>query len=124
MEVEEADATVAKVGANEKSDRLTRKDFMGLVLQDAKTESLLEENGVNVDTINSTAPMPEWEKELRRKYVASAKDEIIERFETLSQDQLARDFPTDTWWGRTAREIYKEKLPKDNTMQKQIYPSQ
>lgn len=66
--VEEADAIAARLGANETSDRLDRKDFMHLVLQDAEIEILLEENGIDVTAINeSTVPMPQWEEDLRRR---------------------------------------------------------
>lgn len=65
------------------------------------------------------------EEDLRRRYVASAEDEIVERFETASQDQLDRDFPTDTLWGRTAREIYQAHNSRISSSEEtQVFPAQ
>ena len=69
---------------------------MGLILNDAQTEAMLEESGIdlNLETINAL-PMPKWEEEFRRKYVHAAGKEIA----SLKSDPAAFDraLPDGDW---------------------------
>ncbi len=77
--LEEADQIAELLGASPNSQRLTRKELMRLILQDADTEAALIQEGIDPDNINEeTVPMPKWEDELRKKYVEAAKDSIIQ----------------------------------------------
>lgn len=115
--IDEADHFAEILGAKAKSPRLTRKDFMSLVLFDAETEALLQHAGIDTENItDETVPMRQWEKDLRREYVGGAKREIRSRLQKLLLQHLQgntgaiatldEEFPQDTWWGKTAREVF------------------
>lgn len=99
-----ADRTAEKLGASPNSPRLLRKDLMRLILEDADTESRLIEVGIDPSQLSEdNLPMPDWEDELRRQYVADAADSI---YEHMSMDS---DFPPDTLWGHYARRVHDKK---------------
>jgi hypothetical protein len=107
MDIETADQIAAGLGASEDSSRLGRKEFMGLVLTDADTEQFLESNGIDTTSLNDSAvPMPDWETDMRLRYVAAAKDDIVARIDETDEQTIEREFPKDTWWGLAARVIY------------------
>ena len=125
VSLDEADQVAEQVGANPNSERLTRRELMRLILQDADTEAALIQAGIDPDNMSDeTAPMPKWEDELRRKYVEAAKDSIIKRLDTHYEDlpltigselvavdpfvldQIQSEFPQNTWWGQHARQLF------------------
>lgn len=125
LTLEEADQIAQDLGANGDSNRLTRKELMRLILQDADTEKELETAGIDVNNINDEAvPMPDWEDKFRQQYVEAAKDRIIPRIVTFKesirinnligndndairiQEIFDEEFPPDTWWGQYARKLW------------------
>lgn len=122
LSLDEADEMAGRLGASPNSERLTRRELMRLVLQDADTEALLIKAGIDPDDINDeTVPMPEWEHDLRWQYVEAAKESIIERISSLNEalqseglysddrvvlgtlERFGVDFPVNTWWGQYVR---------------------
>lgn len=83
-----------------------------------KTEKSLKEQGIDPDSVTGHHPqMPEWEMELRRKYLESVKvpalKRIIELKSPLAQTDLAqfeKEFPPRNWWGKALQtgEIHKD----------------
>ena len=117
--LEEADRIAAELGAHEGSARLPRAEFMRLILQDAQTEALLENAGIDLNpNVINDLPMPRWEKDIRHDYVKAAEGEIVPRiaelYEQIKQDDdgamqtLQREFPLGTWWGNEAARLYME----------------
>lgn len=119
--IDSADARAESLGADEGSPRLTRKDFMELVLQDAETEAVLQHLDIDTENINdATVPMAKWEKDLRKDYVKAAEKEIVPRISELhkrskqwlkrkkARKQLQEEFPLQTWWGQAATELYEK----------------
>lgn len=89
----EADQSLQNLGARTTSLRLNREQLVGLILQDAQTEAVLEQAGIHSDNLSKiTIPMPKWENEIRRKYVQSAQIDILKK---CSTDQSI--FPQDKW---------------------------
>ena len=72
-------------GITSKSERkTTRRDILNFVMDDAQTEALLEQAGIDTENINDeTVPMQQWEQDIRRDYVAAARDEIVARTNTI-----------------------------------------
>lgn len=110
-----ADAIAESLGANEGSSRLSRRELMELVLQDAGTEAVLQMAGIDTENMNeTTVPMPQWEDDLRYQYVAAAQNEIVDHLSELSGEPelteiMDREFPTEGthgWWGKAAREVF------------------
>jgi len=121
--LDEADEIAAKLGANEGSERLPRRELLRLILQDADTEALLIQEGIDVNNINDqTVPLPKWEHEYRMQYVQAAEPEIIARLDELFNEMrekhvegedisetrktLASEFSVNTWWGQYARKLW------------------
>jgi len=97
-----ADDIAAQNHASESSSRLSRRELMALILQDADTEAMLIKAGVDVDSINEeTVPIPRWEGNLRKEYVAAATQDLREVWGQGSSDR----FPQNTWWGQYAAEL-------------------
>ena len=117
--LDEADQMVEKLGAQPDSIRLSRKELMRLILQDARTEAMLLQAGIIPDEINdTTVPMPKWEDDFRLEYVTSASDEILTRITELQQTgnltALEAEFPPTNWWGKYARKLYEDKILNNN----------
>lgn len=117
ISLEEADEIAKNLGANLDSPRLKRKDLMGLILRDAETEAVLIKSGINPDAVNDiTVPMPNWEDDLRKKYLETAKEEIIKRINELDGQPerlnfaVLNEFSPNTWWDKYARELYNKKM--------------
>ena len=72
-------------GITSKSERkTTRRDILNFVMDDAQTEALLEQAGIDTENINDeTVPMQQWEQDIRRDYVAAALDENVARSNTI-----------------------------------------
>lgn len=101
--IEQADQEAEDLGASVDSDRLTRIDLIRLILHDAETEAFLERKGIDTNLIDKLVPMPEWERDLRKVYVGSAKPGI--RL-AIDSGGLKIDFnnPKD-WWEEFAIEV-------------------
>lgn len=128
--VDEASDILEDLGANSDSPRSTLRLQLDNLLKDVATEAELIQAGVNIDDINdTTVPMPKWEDDLRRGYVGAARESIVERLSFLNKalrdeeetsssvwkivaDSITTDFPTNTWWGRYANDLYQESLQK------------
>ena len=109
-------------GITSKSERkTTRRDILNFVMDDAQTEALLEQAGIDTENINDeTVPMQQWEQDIRRDYVAAARDEIVARTNTIRtqtetddafREIIDQEFPIEgdrAWWGQIAREIYQQ----------------
>ncbi len=120
ISVDVADVLAQELGASEGSERLTRRDLMALVIQDAETEARLQAAGIDTENINDeTVPMESWEKKVREDYVVAAKDGIVARISELhlqfddgnesAMRTIDQEFPIAgglAWWGKTARELY------------------
>lgn len=107
LELDEADQIASGLGISPDSERLSRKALMSLILKDADTEAALIQAGVNPDNINDeTVPMPAWEDQFRRNYIKAAEKDIITRMSQLrGEEEIERDFPGNTWWGKYARAL-------------------
>lgn len=121
VSLEEADKVVEDLGATADSARLSRRDLMRLIINDADTEAALIKAGIDPDDVSEkTVPMPRWEKYLRRLYINDAEEDISR----LAEEDLKADFMTslslppgeygekydkdfliNTWWGSYVREL-------------------
>lgn len=100
--LDEADWIAESLGARLDSERVTRRDLMRQILQDADTEAVLIHEGIDPDALNDeTVPMPKWEDALRREYVEAAKDSIVSEFNSHEE------FLENSWWSVYAREAIK-----------------
>ncbi len=117
VSLDEADDIANRLGAKEDSSRLSRKDLMRLILQDAETEALLIQAEINPATINDeTVPMPQWEADFRREYIEAAADSIQAKIKEINnisdptgkEAALDQTFPPITWWGKYVRKHYLE----------------
>jgi hypothetical protein len=124
VSLDEADKIAEGLGANENSNRLSRRDLLRLILLDAETEAELEKNGIDPDLLNEeTVPMPEWEDELLRSYIGFAGEEILARMGEIytgewtdeKQAQLDKEFPLGRWWGVSARQMYEESIAEKSS---------
>lgn len=124
--LDEADQIAQNCGALPDSERLTRKELMRLILQDADTEAALIRERIDPDNINDeTVPMLKWEDDFRKAYVGAAQDNIVQevrlRVGSFRQymltdnilddsilEKLNEEFPLNNWWGQYARNIYLE----------------
>ena len=105
LSLDEADRIAEELGAHPKSERLTRRELMRLILQDATTEAALIQAGIDPDAINDEiVPMPKWEDELRRQYVEAAKNSI-------GGDDVQSEFSQNTWWEQYAGSISHSSSP-------------
>jgi len=114
--LDQADQIAESLGAKPDSQRLTRRELMRLILQDADTEAALIEAGIDPDDVNDeTVPMPAWENEFRTEYVRAAEDSIVKELSSRIQtpDQFDADFSLKTWWGQYARQIFSEWYAKN-----------
>lgn len=100
VSLDEADNIVELLGASPNSSRLTRRALMGLILEDADTEALLVNVGIDPDINAQEIPMPEWEDFLRHEYVNAARKSI---FENYSGETISRNF--GNWWESYAQKI-------------------
>ncbi|MFH2019008.1 MAG: hypothetical protein ABII80_00080 [bacterium] len=71
------------LGATETSNRLPLDKFMGLIIEDAETELMLENAGINVANLDQT-PQPRWERYLRRLFLMEAEKEAFEAKQDLN----------------------------------------
>lgn len=109
--LDEADRVSEALGARSSSARLSRRELMRLILQDADTEALLIQAKINSDELNEeTIPMPKWEDDFRREYVEASKEDIKNEITTRTKDQaMSREatlialFPGQSWWDQYAR---------------------
>ncbi len=67
------------------------------------------------DITEEYPPQPRWERYIRRLYMNDAEQGIFSRLSALQEGiaagttdavQLEKEFPSDTWWGSYARELY------------------
>lgn len=93
VSLDEADRIAENLGANPSSERLSRRELMRLILQDADTEAALIKAGIDPDINGEIVPMPNWEHELRKQYVEAARE------------SLEKEFSRDSWWGNCARQV-------------------
>jgi len=124
--LDEANQIAESLGARADSERLTRRELMRIILQDADTEAALIQAGINPNAINDeTVPMPKWEDNLRKEYVVAAKESIIDGvygymnrfldslridgdFDYSILNELNLQFPLNSWWGQYARTTFYE----------------
>ena len=132
VSVEEADRIAEELGASADSARLTRKELMRLILQDADTEAALTQAGIDTDEVDDkTVPMPIWERYLRRLYINDAEEGIYELYLQADREDtqtalaaialnqevrgtnVERAFPRNTWWGSYVMDLANnpEKFP-------------
>lgn len=80
-------------------------------------KEFLKKLQLSPEDINDKLLKPElWERYIRRLYVNDAEDGIFERLSQLYKDidakktgsaeELNKEFPENTWWGKYARELY------------------
>ena len=129
VSLDEADNIAEELGARPDSERLSRRELMRLVLQDADTEAALIQAGIDPDNINDEAvPMPKWEDGLRRLYIEAAEVGIFQKYAEAEaetegmlsvisapkedyskiESPLNINFPQNTWWGSYVRKLYRE----------------
>lgn len=121
--IDEADQIAESLGAQPDSPRLSRRELMRLILQDADTETMLIQAGIDPNSINEVSvPVPEWEDDFRMQYVKSASGDIIsklnERHKKLLEsiedpntfnkrwEEELRNLLGVTWWSIYAEEIW------------------
>ena len=111
VSLDAAEQLAERLGASLTSVRVTsRREFMRLLLQDADTEALLIQSGIDPNKVDDTeVPMPRWEHEFRLSYVEAAKEDIAARMIQLltahDESTFIQEFPLTTWWGKYARKI-------------------
>lgn len=109
ISLDQGDAVAENLGASSNSERLSRRELMRLIIQDAKTEAFLIRAGTNVDMSEEIIPMPKWENDFRQEYIQAAAPEILARISELTstsdQETLDQEFPTTSWWGQYARKL-------------------
>lgn len=80
-------------------------------------EDFLAKLQLHPEDINDRLLQPErWERKIRRLYINDAEQGIFDRLSRLhkdilegktgSQEDLEKEFPQNTWWGKYARELY------------------
>lgn len=104
----------------------TEEDIFG-ILQRPPDHSESSEKGKEYeplkpgDITDMFPPVPSWESYLRRSYINDAEEDIFLRLTELhegiksgkiTQSQLDREFPPNTWFGMYAQEIYKSRAGK------------
>jgi hypothetical protein len=118
---EVTDARLERLGAKPDSSRLSRKKFAELILMDAGTETYLEAQGIHPDEFNDiNVPMPKWERELKKGYLASAvlslqkerhEDETVEAFLA----RIEKGFNPVPWWGEFVKQALSENSENQST---------
>lgn len=96
-------------------------------------EEFLDRLQLNPEDINDQLLQPErWERYIRRLYINDAEQGIFARLSELiknilvgkvgSVEELEKEFPENTWWGKYSRELYAKKqgLPLHPRIHKQI----
>lgn len=115
----EAEDALMDLGAKETPDRGGEREYIvEYLLRDPLTEATLIKAEIKP---NKKISIPLWERQLRREYVASATNEFVPMIGGSIQAENDTNFPTDTWWGQIAREIYNAH-PERRTPQIQVYP--
>ncbi|MCR4329083.1 MAG: hypothetical protein NUV65_00880 [Candidatus Roizmanbacteria bacterium] len=98
-----------------------------------KPEEFLERLHLHPEDINDQLLQPErWERYIRRLYINDAEQGIFARLSQLHRDieagkvgsaeELDKEFPINTWWGKYARELYDKRhgVPLHSRDHKQI----
>lgn len=96
-------------------------------------EEFLERLQLHPADINDRLLKPErWERYIRRLYINDAEQGIFSRLSELytdielgkigSVEELEKEFPQNTWWGKYARELYDQKngVPLHSQAHKQV----
>lgn len=97
------------------------------------SEEFLERLQLHPEDINDQLLQPErWERYIRRLYINDAEQGIFARLSKLHRDveagkagsaeELDKEFPQNTWWGKYTRELYEKRhgLPLHPRDHKQI----
>lgn len=120
VSLDEADRIARELGAGPDSARLSRRELMRLILQDADTEVALISVGIDPEIDEEKVPAPRWERYLRRLYVNDAEVNIYEHFMEIQTpieiyfftegkidaeltEKKDREFPETSWWGNYVR---------------------
>lgn len=128
VSLDEADRIAAGLGAKPDSSRLTRRELMRLILQDADTEATLINIGVDVDNVNDkTIPAPRWERYVKRLYINDAEEGIFEWI-NRSPDFVPSDihfmddyeFYVRSLFGKQNGVVYESKKGKPRGVQRAI----
>ena len=133
-----AEHALGQLGVQSGSERrTTRRHVLNLILEDAQTEVLLQQAGIDIEgTIaGDTNPSPfyefGWENDIRNEYVRAAADSIITRIDeirstipvgrqgspndnslwALDAPEIVKEFPTEGglgWWNKIALSFYRQ----------------
>lgn len=106
-------------------------DIAGIIGLSA--DEFLEKLQLYPEDVNDSLLQPErWERYIRRLYINDAEQGIFARLSSLhrsiaegtvgSKEELEKEFPQDTWWGKYARELYDKRkgVPLRLKLHKQI----
>lgn len=116
----EAEDSILGLGAKETAARGGNRGLIiEYLLRDPITEAELKLAGTNPD---APVPMPAWEKQLRRDYVASAAGEFMPLIAGSTEVEIDAALPKTEWWSQIAREIYNAH-PERRTPQIPVYPA-
>lgn len=96
-------------------------DVAGIVGLSA--DEFLDRLKLHPEDINDRLLQPErWERYIRRLYINDAEEGIFARLSELhkdilegkvgGKDELEKEFPENTWWGKYARELYAKRQGK------------
>lgn len=109
-------------GLLETNRGISLESFLGLVMEDAETEVLLEQLGLSPESwTEESVPMSRWERYIRRLYINDAEKDIfawIKRIKEPNQwrtidrnlsHPIWKTFPRESWWGETVVTLYRRR---------------